>query len=187
MALPIVAAVALGAAVYHEAKKSHYKKLESERSSGVKDSRNSVKKSPSDSYSSNIKVRPVAGSIVCCEVYGVLDHTGIWIDQDTIVELSNNGLVKAVSTQRFLDERSGDNIFIACDNRHQPIVIPEAIERAISSVFTYRGYDVIENNCHRFVNYCLTGTEQELTRFQSLNDSLFKLSGKNIYWDKVLA
>ena len=187
MALPIVAAVALGAAVYHEAKKSHYKKLESERAAATKDSRNPVKKSPSDNYSSNIKVEPVAGSIVCCEVYGVLDHSGIWIDADTIVELSNNGLVKAVSAQRFLTERSGDNIFVACDSQHKPIVIKEAIDRAVNSVFTYRGYDVIENNCHRFVNYCLTGKEDELTRFQSLNDRLFKLSGKNIYWDKVPA
>ncbi len=185
MALPIIAAVALGAAVYHETKKSHYKRLEAERFSSTKDEKNVVKKSPSDNYASNIHVAPEAGSVVCCEVYGVLDHTGIWIDSDTIVELGNNGLVKAVSVERFLAERSGDNIFVACDHNHKAIVIPNAEQRAINEVFSYRGYDVIHNNCHRFVNYCLTGKERELTRFQSLNDSIFEISGKNIYWDKV--
>jgi len=185
MALPIVAAVALGAAVYHEVKKSHYKELETSRFDAETKGTDKVVKHPSDNYSSSIRVKPEFGSIVCCEVYGVLDHTGIWIDEDTIVELSNSGLVKAVSASRFLTERSGKNIFVACDKHHQPIVLPDAAERALQSIFTYRGYDVIDNNCHRFVNYCICGQEQELTRFQSLNDRIFKLSGKNIYWDKV--
>ena len=185
MALPIVAAIVLGAAVYHEVKKSHYEKVEFKRKTPKPDAKNSVLKSPSDSYASNIKVQPKSGSIVCCGVYGVLDHTAIWIDRDTIIELSNNGLVKAVSAERFLEERSGDNIFVACDHKHDPLVFNEAIDRAINSVFTYRGYDVIDNNCHRFVNYCITGQERELTRFNSLNDAIFKVSGKNIYWDKV--
>lgn len=93
--------------------------------------------------------------------------------------------MKAVSAHRFLEERSGDNIFVACDSEHQPIVIEAVIERAISSVFTYRGYDVIDNNCHRFVNYCISGEEHEITRFQSLNEAIFTHCGKNIYWDKV--
>lgn len=185
MALPIIAAVMLGAAVYHETKKSHYEKVERKRKDTQFDRKNVVKKSPSDNYASNIRVTPEAGSIVCCGVYGVLDHTGIWIDRDTIIELSNSGLVKAVSAERFLNERSGDNIFVACDHEHKPIVVKETIERAINTVFTYRGYDVFENNCHRFVHYCITGEEREITRFQSLNDAIFKLRDKNIYWDKV--
>lgn len=185
MALPIIAAVALGVAVYHEAKKSHYRELENERLTTKNSDKNALRKSPSDGYSVNSSVTPEAGSIVCCGVYGVLDHTGIWVDRDTIVELSSSGLVKAVSAERFLTERSGDHIFVACDNHHKPIVIKETVERAINSVFTYRGYDVIENNCHRFVNYCITGQEHELTRFTSLNDVIYRVSGKNIYWDKV--
>lgn len=43
MALPIIAAVALGAAVYHEAKKSHYKSLEHKRKLPQLDSDNAVK------------------------------------------------------------------------------------------------------------------------------------------------
>jgi len=188
MALPlVVAGIALGAAVLHESTKKHYKNLEINRKnsnpSDLDDNR--VMKAPSDQYSRGHYIEPLPGSIVCCEVFNFLDHTGVWIDRETIIELSNNGLVKAVSAQRFLDERSGDNIFVACDHRHKPIVIDGCADRAISQIYSYREYDLIENNCHRFVNYCLTGNDVKISRFSSLNDQLLNVVEHNIYWDKV--
>ena len=188
MALPLIAAgLALGAAILHESNKKHYKNLEIDRNNrdGEQDYKPDLVKSPSDIYNRGFSVKPLAGSIVCCEVYNFLDHTGIWIDEFTIIELSNSGLIKSVSADRFLQERSGQNIFVACDNNHQPIVIPGAQKRALENVYSYREYDVIENNCHRFVNYCLTGFNDELSRFTTLNKQIAKLSGKHVYWDKV--
>ena len=43
--------------------------------------------------SSRRYVKPKMGSIVCCEIYQELEHTGVWIADDVIIELSNNGLV----------------------------------------------------------------------------------------------
>ena len=187
MALPIIAAVIAGVAVLHETNKKHYQRIEKKRSSHQtrEFDKTGVKKLPSDTYSSNTFVTPMPGSIVCCEVYNMLDHTGIWIDENSIIELSNSGLVKAVSTQRFLDERSGENMFVACDDQHVPIIIDGCEQRAINQIFSYREYDVINNNCHRFVNSCLSGQDIELTTFATLNKQLAKLSQKNIYWDKV--
>jgi len=187
MALPIIAALIAGAAVVHQTNKSHYRKVERRRADDVLErfGETKTKKYPSDTYSSDTFVQPLPGSVVCCEVYGMLDHTGIWIDNDTIVELSNSGLVKAVSPERFLSERSGENIFIACDSSHKPIIIDQCEQRAIDNVFSYREYDVIDNNCHRFVQFCLSGIDLELTTFATLNKHLATLSQKNIYWDKV--
>lgn len=189
MALPLIAAIIVGATAIHQSNKSHYRKIEQKRkydfSELDNDSSLNVRKMPSDTYSSELSVKPLCGSIVCCEVYNALDHTGIWIDEDTIIELSNSGLVKAVSAKRFLQERSGENLFVASDKHHTPIVIDGCDERAINHLFSYREYDVISNNCHRFVNYCLSGRDIELTTFSTLNKRLAKISRKNIYWDKV--
>lgn len=189
MALPLIAAIIVGATAIHQSNKSHYRKIEHKRRFDTTKYDTSaspeVCKMPSDTYSSDTYVKPKAGSVVCCEVYNALDHTGIWIDDETIVELSNSGLVKAVSAQRFLQERSGEHLFVACNSSHTPIIVTGCEQRAINKVFSYREYDVIDNNCHRFVNYCLSGIDSELTTFSKLNKQLAKVSKKNIYWDKV--
>ncbi|WP_341205732.1 hypothetical protein [uncultured Psychrosphaera sp.] len=187
MALPFIAlAAVIGASVAHESTKSRYKDLEQLRHIAKENTDDlSVIKTPSDTYSSDTYVQPQPGSIVCCEVYNLFEHTGIWIDQDTIIELSNDGLVKAVSASRFLDERSGKNIFVACNARHQPIVLPGCESRALHSIFTYREYDVLENNCHRFTHYCLSGKDIKVSRFTRLNELLIDNVEQNIYWDKV--
>lgn len=189
MALPLIAAIIVGATAIHQSNKSHYRKIESKRKFDTFDDTANVDaevcKMPSDTYSSNTFVRPQPGSVVCCEVYNALDHTGIWLDDETIIELSNSGLVKAVSAQRFLKERSGKHLFVACDRQHRPIIIEGCEQRAVSQLFSYREYDVISNNCHRFVNYCMSGHDAEMTTFSTLNKRLARLSSKNIYWDKV--
>lgn len=188
MALPLIAAgFAIGAAVLHESNKNHYRNLELNRKNNDYSNitHTLIKKSPSDNYDRGAHVTPKFGSVVSCEVFNFVDHTGIWIDKNTIIELSDNGLVKAVSTQRFLDNRSGSNMYVACDNMQQPIVISGAAERAIANVYTYREYDIINNNCHRFVNYCLTGMDSKITRFATLNENLAGLSKKTLFWDRV--
>ena len=187
MALPlIVFAAAVGAGVAHESTKNKYKKIEQLRLISQEEKQAlKVVKGPSDIYSSEDFVEPLPGSLVCCEVFNLFDHTGIWIDQDTIIELSHNGLVKAVSAERFLDERSGKNIFVACNAKHQPIVISGCESRALNNVFTYREYDLIDNNCHRFTHFCLSGHDIKVSRFARLNELLIDMVEQNIYWDKV--
>jgi hypothetical protein len=79
-------------------------------------------------------VKPEIGAIVCCGVGGILDHTGIWVGDNTIVELDGNGLIKAISVQRFTKKRSGKHNFIACDSTAKPI----ASELAQQQIFQYR-------------------------------------------------
>lgn len=47
------------------------------------------------------------GAIVCCGVGGVLEHTGIWTEDNMIIEFDGNGLIKPISPTRFIKERSG--------------------------------------------------------------------------------
>ncbi len=129
-------------------------------------------------------VEPVNGAIVCCGIYEVFQHTGIWVD-DNIVELKGNGLIRAISPQRFLAERSGNCIYIACDNQMTPLVDTSAASRALSQVFQYSDYDVIKNNCHRFVAQAISGRRVQVTRFGELNAFLYQQFQSEVYWQPL--
>ena len=65
------------------------------------------------------KVKPQPGSIICCFIYGLIEHTGIWLDEHTLIELYGRGLIRAVPTKYFLASSTGSKIFVACSHGHQ--------------------------------------------------------------------
>lgn len=133
---------------------------------------------------SKYRVKPVDGAIVCCGIYEMLQHTGVWVD-DGIVELNGNGLIRLISPDRFLADRSGGRIYVACDEAGKPLVAPNTVERASDKIFDYADYHVINNNCHRFVRYCVTGNNSPLTLFGELNASLSDYFSTPIYWHQI--
>ncbi|BDA60210.1 lecithin retinol acyltransferase family protein [Shewanella xiamenensis] len=131
------------------------------------------------------QVTPQPGSIVCCYVFGVIEHTGIWLADDCIVELHGSGLVRAVSVKRFLAGRTGSQIFIACNHQHQPLIANTIVNRAERTIYLYREYDLFDNNCHRFVWSCLCGEERAIKSFNELNQKLAAYFAQGIYWDEM--
>ena len=129
-------------------------------------------------------VKPVNGAIVCCGIYELFQHTGIWVDNE-IIELKGNGLVRAISPQRFIDDRSGNRIYVACDESLQPLVSDNCAERATSRIFEFQEYDLIDNNCHRFTLQCALGRDLEATRFADLNESLNSNFNTRIHWQPI--
>jgi hypothetical protein len=138
---------------------------------------------PSDMMSTEQVVRPAVGAIVCCGIGGVLDHTGIWVDDNTIVELDGEGLIKPISVNRFTKERSGKQIFMACDSNAKPLACEKAAQRALEQIFQLRDYHVIDNNCHQFVWQCFKLGDENVTTFKDLNINLSKMFNRKIYWD----
>ena len=126
-------------------------------------------------------VKPCDGAVVCCGIFGLFQHTGIWVDNQ-IVELNGNGLIRAISPRRFLSNRSGSTIFVACDTTLKPMVAPDAAYNAASRVFQYANYDVLRNNCHRFTLSCLNGQPQNITRFAEFNQAIATLFGQVVHW-----
>ncbi|XOV77713.1 MAG: hypothetical protein ACFHVJ_12235 [Aestuariibacter sp.] len=131
-----------------------------------------------------IPVKPGNGAIVCCEVYGVLDHTGIWVD-DYIIELSGSGLVRSISPQRFLQERSGRTVYVACGSEHTSFNSDATAERAAANIYTYRPYDILRNNCHHFVWEMLAQDGQRVGRFSQLNRQLANIHGETVSWHPI--
>jgi len=138
---------------------------------------------PSDFLVSEQSVKAQVGAIVCCGIGGVLDHTGIWLGDNLIVELAGNGLIKAISSERFISERSGKQIFIACDSKGKPLVNEAAAKLASEQIYQYRDYHMIDNNCHHFIWQCFKPNDHSLTTFKSLNERLAKYFNRVIYWD----
>ncbi len=138
---------------------------------------------PSDILPTEAAVTPHFGAIVCCGIGGVLEHTGIWIGDDAIVELDGEGLIKPVSAARFTKHRSGQKIFIACDSKARPLVCEKAAEKAISQLFKHVQYHMFDNNCHQFIGQCFSEKPIEITTFKTLNYFIAEFFDRQIYWD----
>lgn len=126
-------------------------------------------------------ITPVDGAVLICGVYGFFEHSGIWCD-GKIVELKGNGLVRAISPERFIGERSGETIYIAGDVSGNPFADTEAMQRAVAEVYQYYDYDVIKCNCHQFSWRCVSGSTEVLTRFSELNAKLSGYFSSPVYW-----
>jgi len=184
MPLPfIIAGAALGALFLHDQQKDLLKVQDRHRhlkASGA------MGREPSEIFPSTKAAKLVPGTIVCCEVFEAFIHTGIVVDDNTIVELHGNGLIRAISRQRFLDDRSGQQLFIACDVDAKPLLIESSIERAANDVFTHHEYDLFKANCYRHTWRWLSGEDKAIKSFEDFNRLLSDLAKQPIYWDRAI-
>lgn len=130
----------------------------------------------------NHKVRPKNGSIVTCGIYGVLDHTGIWVDGN-IYELSGQGLIRCLSPERFLGNRSGSTIYVACDPLNKVLANPLVCDVLRSHLYTMLDYHLFDQNCHKFVAEVYAGHEVDITSFSALNSFLSQYFDCPIRWN----
>lgn len=126
-----------------------------------------------------------AGAVVACEIFHLFDHTGIYLGDDVVVELQGSGLVRAISSNRFLDGRSGEELLVACNRRGEVIFAPEVAARASAKIYTFETYDLLQNNCHRFTYACVSGKSEPVTSFFDLKQALKALWQEDIDWRVV--
>lgn len=126
-------------------------------------------------------VAPVNGSIVTCGIYEVLDHTGIWVDGN-VYELNGNGLVRCVSPKRFIQNRSGEAIYVACNTFNRPLAEHASISRAQAQLFSLYNYHLLRQNCHKFVAEMVLGYPSNVASFSDLNEFLSEHFSSAIDW-----
>jgi len=130
------------------------------------------------------RVKPVLGSVLRVDLCGGANflggricHTGIYLGNDEIAEITNvRGKARAhvVDPSDFLNGqgtnfiRTGLNIYVATDGCGRALGAPEIAERARGCFGPPGGrplparageYDLVDNNCHTFVVRCVTGRE----------------------------
>jgi len=125
------------------------------------------------------KVKPVPGSVLKCDLAfganflgGSLCHTGIYLGNDEIAEITNEdseAKVNIVDPSDFLNGRgtnfirTGINIYVATDGDGHALGSAKvaARARAFAELGRRGEYDVVDNNCHKFTVRCITGDEPE--------------------------
>ena len=115
------------------------------------------------------KVQPIEGSIVCCSLCGVLDHSGVYVGDGKIVHRDGDGCLEVVSPKTFLARQIGRNpawrIYVSCYGK-DAVGFEGVAERALEAESDldhseYSGYHLRKKNCHNFSQYCLTGIKSE--------------------------
>lgn len=115
------------------------------------------------------KVTPKEGSVVYCDLaFGVGSHSGIYVGNYEIVQLSSSGKVEAVGPRRFVEGKTAISIYVSCQD-DEVVDSAQVAERARSEVGNRRDYSLLGRNCHQFCVGCLTGD------FDSSNDLLWEL------------
>lgn len=114
------------------------------------------------------KVTPVPGSVVYCDLVDVVEHSGIYIGDNTIVHLSGNGRIEAVSPREFIARLNGLNrsMFIEVSCKDGCAVGSEEVaNRAIMMIGDTRDYNLLLDNCHQFTSGCLSGDFENADNF----------------------
>ncbi len=119
----------------------------------------------------SLRTIPV-GAVVGCEIFQFFEHTGIYIGDGQIVELAGSGLVRSLSFNRFLSDRSGAELIFSTYTAVDIIGSEIAANRAIEQIYSYQDYDLLRNNCHRFTYSCISGDSLPLTSFYDLKQAL---------------
>lgn len=111
-------------------------------------------------------VKPKIGSVVKTNLeYGV-EHSGIYVGKNKIIELNGDGDIREVSYDYFMrgdsdSFRCGQYIYVACyqdDNGTcLPLASPDIAKRARKSLGRTRDYNLFLENCHKFTEYCING------------------------------
>ena len=122
-----------------------------------------VTKSIIESFIDNVlrdKVEPVEGSILYCDlVFGLAEHSGVYIGNNQIVHLDGSGKIEVVSPKQFLGRLNGFNnaitIYVSCKGVNA-IGSKDIAQRAKSMINSKRKYNLLNDNCHQFTVGCMT-------------------------------
>ena len=113
---------------------------------------------------------PEPGTPLLVDLFGVVEHSGIYLGNGHVAELFGDNLLREVTLKEFLEGekgsrvRTGRRIFAACSRSSgKTLASPYAAENArafIRRVRTVR-YNLFRNNCHLFSISCISGSFQK--------------------------
>jgi hypothetical protein len=130
-------------------------------------------------------VTPLPGSIIYRKL-GPAEHTGVYVGQQRIVQLSGDGRIRRVDFEEFRGINFTNQLYVACDKKGNVLHNARIAERALSKVGQSRAYNVILDNCHQFCAGCITGSSDNPNNyFWLLEYELEKHFGTSVDWRYV--
>ena len=113
---------------------------------------------------------PAPGTPLIVDLFGVVEHSGIYLGNGHVAELFGDNLLREVTLSEFLEGekgshvRTGQRIFAACSRSSgQSLSSLYAVENARAYIRRIRTveYDLFRNNCHLFSISCISGNFQK--------------------------
>ena len=112
---------------------------------------------------------PPPGTPLIVDLFGIVEHSGIYLGGGLVAELFGDNLLREVSLREFVEGekgswvRTGKRIFAACAKADGTALHSEyAVENARAYIRRKRTvrYDLFRNNCHLFSISCISGNFQ---------------------------
>jgi len=137
------------------------------------------------------KVYAKPGSVLYFEMgLGIAEHSGIYLGDGQVVELSGEGIIQQVSVSEFLEVPAFVNtamsVYVSSSDGYA-VGSESVASRARSMVGHRRNYNIIMDNCHQFTSGCLTGNFDNADNFLwMLKDTARKCLGADEWrvWDR---
>lgn len=113
---------------------------------------------------------PEPGTPLLVDLFGVIEHSGIYLGNGHVAELFGDNLLREVTLREFLEGekgtrvRTGHRIFAACSRLSgKTLASPYAAENARAFIRRIRTvqYNLFRNNCHLFSISCISGSFQK--------------------------
>jgi len=105
------------------------------------------------------KVTPTPGSVLYCDLWVAVEHSGIYVGNDNISNIVVDGLAESsvlLSSPRSFTSKSvlGRKIYVSCDH-HGAIGHPAVAMGASAHVGERAFYGLVVKNCHQFSTRCV--------------------------------
>lgn len=121
---------------------------------------------------------PKVGSVVRTELVKGIDHSGVYIGEDKIIEIieeKKRGNVKVQSVYDFVHAtslRTGVSVYIAVNKLSKEVLYDEKIaDNAKKYIGKDNEYELFNNNCHSFVHKCITNQPfEKITKVWTFKD-----------------
>lgn len=107
---------------------------------------------------SKISLNGYYNSIVFCGLLDSFEHSGIFIGNNSIIELNGDGKIRKISVNKFLTSSAlrNNKLYTFVDKNNIPISTYSFSQRAEKMLNSERNYNVFFDNCHQFTSGCIT-------------------------------
>ena len=135
------------------------------------------------------KVVPVPGSVLYCDLWVAVEHSGIYIGENQISNIVVDGLAESTvsrsSPQSFTSKSTlGRKIYVSCD-RHGPVGHPVVARGADAHVGERAFYGLVIKNCHQFSTKCVNYAERNDADSSLFDGLLSVMPGET--WEPTLS
>ncbi len=112
------------------------------------------------------KVVPVPGSVVYCDLWLLVEHSGIYIGKGEISNIEVDGLAQSTvsrsDAQSFTSKSTlGRKIYVSCD-QYGAVGHPAVAQGAEAHVGEQSVYGLVIKNCHQFSTKCVNYAGQDV-------------------------